>query len=89
MGDTSIPQGSTAILDRVEGNLYVADDAVVKAKDSKAITVLGTIHCKGDCIFDCSVSATSLKGSDGRVTVRGDLVIGRSVRIDDGSLSVE
>ncbi|MCX8161889.1 MAG: hypothetical protein N3E44_02705, partial [Candidatus Bathyarchaeota archaeon] len=56
--------------------------------DSKATTNLGAIHRKGDYVSDCSVSATSLKGSD--VGNReGYLTIRRSIRIDYGSLSVE
>jgi hypothetical protein len=42
-GDISVPQGSTAILGRVESDIYVTEDYVVKARDSKAITVLGAI----------------------------------------------
>lgn len=65
MGDINVPRDPQAILDRVEDDLYVAEDAIVKARDSKAIAALGAIRCDDDCIFDCNVSATLLKGRDG------------------------
>jgi len=68
----------------------VAENSTVKAKDKRFITIAGAIHCEGDCTFDCSVSALSLRGRDGEIIVNGDLLINKSVRVTaDGSLRVE
>jgi cytoskeletal protein CcmA (bactofilin family) len=85
-----IPPNSTVEIDRIEGDLHVAENSTVKAKDKRFITIAGAIHCEGDCTFDCSVSALSLRGRDGEIIVNGDLLINKSVRVTaDGSLRVE
>ncbi|HDO41394.1 MAG TPA: hypothetical protein ENH03_00640, partial [Candidatus Bathyarchaeota archaeon] len=88
MSSIRVPQGSTVSLDKVEGDLHVSKNATVKAKDSQ-IMVSGAIRCEGDCTFDCSVSALSLRGRNCEIAVTGDLSIERSIIVDDGSLNVD
>jgi len=34
---------SVAVLDKVDGDLYVAEGAIIKAEDSEKVTVSGTV----------------------------------------------
>lgn len=89
LSSVRVSPNSTVEIDRVEGDLYVSENSTVKAKDGREVTVTGTVHCEGDCTFDCSVSAFLLRGRDGEITVYGDLLVDKLVRVTDGSLIVE
>ena len=86
----SVPRGSTMTLGTVEGDLYLSEGATVKAEGlAEKVSVSGLVRCDGDCTFECGLTADSLRGKRGTVTVRGDLSITRSIRIDRGHLVVE
>ena len=85
----SVPKGSVTVPSKVEGDLHVADGAAIKAEDVEEVMVSGIVRCEGNCTFECGLSAESIRGRGGDVNVRGDLSVGRSIRIERGSLIVE
>ena len=88
MSNISVSRGSTEVLDKVDGDLYVAEGATVRAKDSRKVEVSGAVQFEGDCAFACSLSTNSVKGRGGDMSVEGDLSVERTVRIRDGGLDI-
>ncbi|HIE18349.1 TPA: polymer-forming cytoskeletal protein [Candidatus Bathyarchaeota archaeon] len=89
MADVKLSSDSVQFLDKVEGNLYVADGVTVRAKRSDTVTVLGTIRYEGDCSFECNLKADSIKGRHGTIAVKGNLTVMKKIEIHRGSLEVE
>lgn len=79
-----IPSGTTTTLHVVEGDLEVGKHAVVKGTGiPPKVSVSGSVHCRDDCLFECSLMAENLFG-DGYVVIRGDLEVKELVKIGNG-----
>lgn len=48
MGSVNVNSGSVETLDRVDGDLNLADGATVRAKDSKNVEVSGSVQYEGN-----------------------------------------
>ena len=79
-----VPPRAVQMLGVVQGDLTTGDSAVIRGEGTPPkVTVTGAVHCHGDCMFECSLSAQSLVG-DGYIVVKGDLEVKDDVKIGDG-----
>jgi len=88
LGSVNVNSGSVESLDRVDGDLVLAEGARVKARDGRRVEVGGSIQFEGNCVFECSLAANSVRGEDGELVVEGDLSVVKTIRIQEGSLEV-
>jgi len=88
--DITVPSESTITLGFVDGDLTVGRNATIKGEGTPPnVNVSGTIAIRGDCTFECNVSAEGFEGEHGDVTVQGDLEMKGDIEIQRGRLNVE
>jgi len=80
---------ATVEIDVVEEGLFVGRHATLKAKTGETIIVKGDVEFEGDCNILSSLHANNLGlEGKGRIHVNGDLIVEKSVRLEDGELVV-
>jgi len=78
------PSRAVQTLGVVQGDLTTGDSAVIRGEGTPPkVTVTGAVHCRGDCTFECNLSAQSLDG-EGHIIVKGDLEVKDHVKISNG-----
>ncbi len=75
MSELRVERGSTARLDRVEGDLRVSSNARIAAAKGGVVTVTGGAYFEGNAQVDCDFQCDSLKVDRGKLTVAGDLTV--------------
>jgi cytoskeletal protein CcmA (bactofilin family) len=75
MPDLRVERGSTARLDRVEGELEVGRGARITAADGKSVTVTGGARFEGDAEIGCDFQCDTLAVERGALKVTGDLTV--------------
>jgi cytoskeletal protein CcmA (bactofilin family) len=79
-----VPSRAVQTLGTVQGDLTTGDGAIIRGEGTPPkVTVLGAVHCRGDCMFESSLSAQSLEG-DGYIVIKGDLEVKDHVKIGNG-----
>lgn len=80
---------TTVEIDIVEEDLSVGRHSTIKAKTGEAIVVKGDVEFEGDCNILSSLHANSLSlENGGKINVQGDLIVEKSVSVEDGELVV-
>ncbi len=75
MSDVRVERGTTARLDRVDGDLKVASNARIAAAKGRSVTVAGVAHFEGNADVSCDFECDSLRVDRGRLTVSGSLTV--------------
>jgi cytoskeletal protein CcmA (bactofilin family) len=70
-----VDKGSTARLDRVDGELRVGRNAKITATDGKLVTVSGGARFESNADIDCDFQCKSLTVERGVLKVSGDLTV--------------
>jgi len=81
MPDLHVDRGSTARLDRVEGELTVGRGARITAASGKGVTVTGAARFEGDADIDCDFACDSLGVERGALKVSGDLTVLKEIDV--------
>jgi cytoskeletal protein CcmA (bactofilin family) len=81
MPDTRIEKGSTARLERVEGELRVGRNARITAAKGRPVTVTGGAYFEGNADIDCDFECDSLMVDRGRLNVTGNLTVHNSLDV--------
>ena len=76
-----VESGSTAKLDRVDGELRVGRGARVTAAKGKAVTVTGGARFDGGAEVDCDFECDSLWAESGTIKVIGDLRVRKGIDV--------
>jgi len=86
MSDYQVPSGSTAKLDRVDGELRIGKKARLESPSGK-IVVTGRVYFEGDADVNCDLECDSLETSRrlppffGPVRVNGNLVVHKNLNV--------
>lgn len=73
----------------VEEDLFIGRNSTIKAKTGETVVVKGDVEFEGDCNILSSLHAYSLRlENGGRINVEGDLIVEKSVKLEDGELLV-
>jgi predicted acyltransferase (DUF342 family) len=79
----------TVEIDVLEEDLFVGAYSTIKAKTGEAIIVKGNVEFERDCNILSSLRAYSISlENGGKINVQGDLIVEKSVRLEDGELLV-
>ncbi|MEM2931061.1 MAG: hypothetical protein QW797_09425 [Thermoproteota archaeon] len=79
----------TVEIDIMEEDLFVGRNSTIKAKTGEKIIVKGNVEFEGDCNILSSLHAHSLSlEKKGKINVQGDLIVEKSVNLEDGELLV-
>lgn len=88
MSDFTVKPGTTARLDRVEGELRVGRNARIEAESGQKVVVTQGACFEGPVTVDCDFECSSIRvegrgfGPGGDVLIRGDLVVHGSADMD-------
>src|SRR5213594_1131364 len=88
MTDTTVSRGATVKIGKVDGSLFLGQDARVQAESTSPIQVSGDVVCEGDAHFEGSLNCGRFQTRDGNVGVTGDLTCETEVRAKRGELEV-
>jgi cytoskeletal protein CcmA (bactofilin family) len=75
MPEQRVERGSTARLDRVEGDLRVGSSARIAAAKGNLVTVTGGVRFEGNGAIDCDFQCDSLVVDRGKLVVSGSLTV--------------
>jgi len=79
--DVRVSRGTTAKLDRIDGELYVERGARITAADGKLVTVSQAARFQGDADIACDLACDSLSVQMGELKVAGDLTVAKGIDI--------
>jgi len=83
MSDFQVPRGSTAKLDRIEGELKVGKGARIEAKNGNLVFVSEGVIFDGAAEVACNLECDSLRiGHGGVLRIDGDLVVHKLLDVD-------
>jgi len=80
--------GEMKTLSVVQGDLRVKDSEISSDAEDDTVRVSGAVICQGDCVFNCGLVAEKIEGSDTDLSVNGDVLARRGVRLEEGELTV-
>jgi len=75
MPDVRVDRGTTAKLEKVDGELRVASSARITAARGRLVTVTGGAYFEGNAEIDCDFQCDSLRVDRGKLTVSGNLTV--------------
>jgi predicted acyltransferase (DUF342 family) len=75
MSELRVEKGSTARLDRVEGDLRVSSNAKITAAKGNVVTVSGSAYFESNAEIDCDFRCDSLTVERGTLRSTGDLTV--------------
>jgi cytoskeletal protein CcmA (bactofilin family) len=75
VSDLRVERGSSAKLERIDGELKVGSNARISAAKGKLVSVTGGAHFEGNAEIDCDFECASLKVDRGKLKVTGDLTV--------------
>lgn len=79
----------TVEIDVLEEDLFAGRGSTIKAKTGETVIVKGIVEFEGDCNILSSLHASSLRlENGGKINVKGDLIVEKSVNLENGELSV-
>ncbi|MEM2088530.1 MAG: hypothetical protein QXO47_00470 [Thermoproteota archaeon] len=79
----------TVEIDVLEEDLLVGSNSTIKAKTGETVIVKGIVEFEGNCNILSSLHAYGLRLENrGRINVEGDLIVEKSVKLEDGELLV-
>jgi cytoskeletal protein CcmA (bactofilin family) len=81
MPNMHIEKGSTAKLERVDGELRVGSNARITAAKGRLVTVTGGAHFEGNADVDCDFECDSLMVDRGKLNVTGNLTVRNSLDV--------
>lgn len=81
MPDARVDRGSTAKLERVDGDLRVASNARIAAAKGRLVTVTGGAYFEGSAGIDCDFECDSLMVDRGRLNVTGNLTVHKGLDV--------
>ncbi len=85
-----VERGKIAEVDVVEGDLTLEAGSRIGPKSQGKVVVKGTTICEGDCEVLSGLETEGIEGERrGKVSVRGDLLVRNSVKLDEGELVVD
>jgi cytoskeletal protein CcmA (bactofilin family) len=79
--DVHVDRGSTAKLERVDGELKVASNARITAARGGLVTVTGGAYFEGNAAIDCDFECDSLRVDRGKLTVSGNLTVHKGLDV--------
>jgi cytoskeletal protein CcmA (bactofilin family) len=81
MSGLRVERGSTAKLERVEGELKVASNARITASNGRLVTVTEGAYFEGNAEIDCDFECDSLRVDRGKLIVNGDLTVHKGLDV--------
>lgn len=81
MSELRVEKGSTARLDRVEGDLLVSSNARITATKGSLVTVSGSAHFESNAELDCDFQCDSLTVERGTLRSTGNLIVDKRVDV--------
>lgn len=83
MGETVIPEGQTAKLGTIDGDLRTGDHVLIQASDGSSVVVAGMASFEGGVEIDCNFECGSLRSEDGLVRVNGNLTVNGDANVEE------
>lgn len=81
MSELRVEKGSTARLDRVEGDLLVSSNGRITAAKGRLVTVTGSAYFESNAEIDCDFQCDSLTVERGTLRSSGDLVVNKGADV--------
>lgn len=76
LSDNSVPRGTTARLDRIEGDLKVGRGARIEASSGNLVSVSGAAYFDGAAVVACDFECDTLRvASGGALEIEGNLTV--------------